>query len=334
MDIMEVARDLYLVPIPIPVPLRYVNCYVARGSDGWTIVDTGFHDAAVESAWQAAFRYLGFRPGDIERIIVTHCHPDHYGAAGWLQELSGAPVLMLDRDAAVADVMWDPARLSHRDLARYFRQGGVPEVHTREIEWYQGKIQAYVMPRPKVTTVREGDRIRAGNRAFEVIWTPGHSDGLMVLWNEEERLLLANDMVLARITPNISLWPFGHPDPLGNFLESLNRVARLPAALTLTGHRQPLTDLQGRCTELARHHEERLRAVRDLAGSGATAWEVSLGLFGVQAGVHNLRFAVLETLSHLEYLARREILVREEEGDVVRYRRPGPQRAVSGLPGR
>lgn len=329
MNISEVAPGLYLVPVPIPVPLKYVNCYAARGQSGWTLVDTGFHDPGAETAWQEAFRQLGFGPRDVERVVVTHYHPDHYGAAGWLQQLSGAPVLMLDREAAMTEIMWDPALRQGAELAAFFRRSGMPEPLTREMDWYQGKLQALVSPRPSVTTVREGDRIPIGDRLFEVVWAPGHSDGLMVLWNEEERILLADDMVLVKITPNVSLWPRMNPDPLGSFLGSLEKVGRLPAVLTLTGHRDPVYDLAGRCAELARHHDERLKAAVELAGDGATAWEVSLGLFGEQDNIHNARFAVAEALSHLEYLYRRGFLARDEDGGVVRYRRSGPRRTVS-----
>lgn len=90
----EVTPDIYLVQIPIPIPLKYVNCYLFRGPSGWTLVDTGFHDELAEAAWPRALADLGIRTQDINRILVTHYHPDHFGAAGWLQQLTGAPAYM------------------------------------------------------------------------------------------------------------------------------------------------------------------------------------------------------------------------------------------------
>lgn len=146
MTITEVARNLYLVPVPIPVPLKYVNCYAARGRSGWTVVDTGFHDALAEAAWLAAFRELGFGPRDVERIVVTHHHPDHVGAAGWLQQLSGAPVFMLDREVPFVDLAWNPANNQGGEIARMFRAHGMPAELTGGIDQLQHRTQELVAP--------------------------------------------------------------------------------------------------------------------------------------------------------------------------------------------
>ncbi|HEX6989965.1 MAG TPA: MBL fold metallo-hydrolase, partial [Bacillota bacterium] len=106
MDMFEAAPGLYCIPIPIPSPLAQVNCYLARGSHGWTVVDTGFHTPEAEGAWTRALRRLGITWKDIERIVVTHYHPDHFGAAGWLQQKTGAPVLMHAAEAATARWVW------------------------------------------------------------------------------------------------------------------------------------------------------------------------------------------------------------------------------------
>lgn len=320
--ISQELPDLYTVRIPIPAPLRYVNCYLARGADGWTIVDTGFHTEETEAAWREAFRRLGIGPRDVARIVVTHYHPDHYGAAGWLQEWTGAPVLVHEPERATIERVWQPGFPDR--LLTLLRRGGVPEPLMPVLERGQRWTQEHVQPRPRLTTVREGDEIPIGDRRFRVIWAPGHTDGLMVLWHEPDGLLLANDMVLADISPNIMVGPHSEPDPLGRYLASLEQVARLPARLVLTGHRRPITDLAGRCAELRALHERRLAAVLAyLDGEPLTAWQVAQRLFGAAIdSPANVMFAVGEAAAHLEYLIRRERVTSEPDEDgVLRFRK-------------
>ncbi|HEY8393606.1 MAG TPA: MBL fold metallo-hydrolase [Thermaerobacter sp.] len=323
MEITEVVPGIYRVPIPIPAPLREVNCYAARGKWGWTLVDTGFYTPAAEEAWRRAFGQLGIRPGDIEAIIVTHFHPDHYGAAGWLQQLSGAPVYMHDREVAVARRVWREATI--KDLEAFAGLQAVPGHLLPALVERRQQVLSWVQPQPEVTAVSEGASLAVGDRPFRVLWTPGHTDGLMVLWNEAEGILLANDLILSDISPNISAGPLAAPDPLGRYLASLAKVRELPAVRVLPGHRRPLADLRQRCDELRAHHERRLQDVLDIVRrrGEATGWEVAVDLFGpVMNSSANVEFALGETVAHLEYLARRGALTVTGEEGAVRYRLP------------
>ncbi len=91
---IELTPDLYQVKIPVPLPLKFVNCYLVRGAAGWGLVDTGLRYPAAEHAWEQAFAELDLAPATITTILLTHYHPDHYGMAGWMQQRTGAPVLM------------------------------------------------------------------------------------------------------------------------------------------------------------------------------------------------------------------------------------------------
>ena len=107
----EVAEEIYQVCLPLPLALKSVNCYLLRGDEGWTILDTGLNVPAAQQVWRTVFTELGIQPGDIRQIILTHAHPDHYGLAGWLQNWCGAPVWMSAREAEqVAKIL---ARRSH-----------------------------------------------------------------------------------------------------------------------------------------------------------------------------------------------------------------------------
>lgn len=322
----EVAPGLFRVPIAIPVPLRFVNSYLIRGSWGWTVVDTGFHIEPSERRWHEVFARLGIRASDIEQIVVTHYHPDHFGCAGWLQRLSGAPVLMLEQERPQVDRFWAPSSEAGEEIAAMFDRHGMPPEVTAIIPGHFRQQVERVQPLPHVRWLQPGDVVVAGRRRFEAIWAPGHAEGLMVLWEPQERLLIADDLILATITPNVSLWGEDGSNPLEQFLASLREVARLPARLVLPGHRDPVYDLRQRSAELMDHHRERLRRVaaivEDATRQGAlppTAWEVNLRLFGRLEDPFSIRFAMGESLAHLEFLVQAGQLRRLDGGNRVLY---------------
>jgi glyoxylase-like metal-dependent hydrolase (beta-lactamase superfamily II) len=158
-------------------------------------------------------------------------------------------------------------------------------------------------PLAATTALLPNTRLRIGAREFQAIATPGHSDEHLALYCAGERLLLCGDTVLIKITPNISLWPHGRPNPLADFIQTLDRLRRLDVGMALPGHGPLITLFRQRLDELRAHHDERLRAVEQAAGDGATAFAVCTAIFPTeQLSPHQIRFAIAETLAHLEYL--------------------------------
>jgi len=316
----EAAPGIFLVPIPIPIPLKYVNCYLCQGPGGWTLVDTGFHDALAMDAWPRAWAELGIRPQDIDQILVTHYHPDHLGGAGWLQQLTGAPVYLHEPEARQMELFWGGGMAAQAaSLHQFFAADGMPEETAAAIARHHIAQFESVKPLPQITPLPTGSRLRVGAGDYEVLWMPGHSDGLAVFWDAASGILIANDMILDKITPNVSLWPDCRPNPLEDYLESLGRVEALGARLALTGHRNLITDVSGRAAAIRQHHAERLAVMEGACGNGATAWEVCEQVFTpATLTIHQVRFAMSETLAHLVYLQRQGRVVRRESGHWAR----------------
>ena len=159
--------------------------------------------------------------------------------------------------------------------------------------------------------VDDGDRLDG----WELVAAPGHADGQLCLL--KDGVLVSADHLLGRITPTVGLWPASRPDPLGDYLESLERTIELAPRIALPGHGDPIEDPVGRARELIEHHRERLAfdGGRARPTQPRTGYEVSFDLFGADLKPASRRFAVAETLSHLERL------VLEERARTARGRR-------------
>src|SRR5215203_5306044 len=103
----KVAEGVYQLKVPVPIPLVFVSAYLAEGDGGWTLIDTGFDYPEGRTAWESAAEAIGCDLGrDVERIVVTHFHPDHIGAARWLGGQTGAPVFLMEREIPFARKLW------------------------------------------------------------------------------------------------------------------------------------------------------------------------------------------------------------------------------------
>ena len=310
----EVAPEIYQVRLPLPFALNHVNCYLLRDPDGWTVVDAGLNRPEIRAQWQAVFSELGIASGQVRRIVLTHMHPDHFGAAGWLQQETGAPVYISPREWEVAEVAW-VQNYENVDLAAYLRSVGAPQEIGATILEQQNHLRRMTLPHPvEVHLLPPGSLLTMGGRRFQAIHAPGHADGQLIFYSAEDRLMLCGDQVLLRITPNVGVWPTSQTNPLRRYLDSLDELRQFDVRLALPGHHGVVENWRTRVTEIAAHHEERLAAMFEAALSGATALQVAFVVFNFdQFSPHEMRFAVAETLAHLEYLAEEGRLVRVEQ---------------------
>jgi glyoxylase-like metal-dependent hydrolase (beta-lactamase superfamily II) len=282
---------------PLPWALDHVHCYALPSSDGWTIVDCGLGTPGTLERWQAVLNELG----PVVRIVVTHYHPDHLGAAAALAELTGArEIVQGDLDARLAEKAWgddaDPLA-----FAAYLRVHGMPA----EL----AAVSASEEVRLAVRTIRatrlvgEGDVLEIGDDLYDVLLLPGHADGHIVLLGRDSRRLLGGDVLLDEITPNVGRWEDTAYDPLGRYLNTLGRLERVAPAVVFPGHGPPLSDVGRRTAELREHHAARLDVAADALAEGAeTTFEVARVIWPGELSVHEQRFALVEAISHLERL--------------------------------
>ncbi len=319
--VSQISHDIFQVRLPLPYALNSVNCYLLRGRDGWTLLDTGLNTAAARAQWRRALAALSISPADIEQIVLTHMHPDHFGMAGWWQR-QVEPPLPLYLPAREKPQMQVFYRGTNTPLYhRWMLSCGLDQETVDTVETALGSTRDLTQPHPLAQAyIEAGAVLRLGERQCRALHAPGHSDGQLIFYHEDDRLLLCGDHVLMRITPNIGSWPHTEPDPLGRYLASLRDLSALDVRLALPGHKALIHDWRGRIAELLAHHDQRLGQTQDALNDGAvTVYQVAARLFQLdRLTAHEWRFAMAEALAHLEYLRERG-RVRCDEGELLRW---------------
>lgn len=284
------------ITLALPFRLNHVNCFLAEGDEGYKILDAGLHNEETKKVWDKEIAGK-----QITDIIISHYHPDHFGYAGKLQEKTQARVWMPEIDLQLALQAWEKPFLEN--LWANYHRAGIPDDISRALTENTAAFAPLVTPYPKVEKLlKEGESLSFGKYAYEIIHTPGHSDGLVTFYNRENSVLLSTDHILPKITPNISYWFHGDPNPLENYLNSLKKIKKLDVEWVIPSHGHPFQNASKRISEIEAHHEERLSSLKEMLKTGLNVYETMKKLFPKKLAVHDTRFAVGETLAHLEYL--------------------------------
>lgn len=325
---MEIVQGLHQLKTPMTSPaLPYVMPYVFEGPDGITLFDAGFGTPEAIASLTAQLAVLGYEPKHIQRLIISHAHPDHLGMSAWIREQApDSSLVMLEREWQWITDRWLDndtwTQLSDQWLVLH----GVPQAEIEEAQTAGGATPAARRPplrfdiEPDVK-LRDGEVLEFDRWRIQAVWTPGHTPGHLCAYELNHRLMFTGDHVLPHISPNVSL----HADqegtsPLSDFRDSLRKVAAFDVDRALPAHEFTIPDLAGRCAVLLHHHDERLDEVRHAIGPDvATAREISqrvkwnTGPFD-DFNIFMKRSALGETLSHLRLLQDEE-RVRRIEGD-------------------
>lgn len=318
----ELAPGLFLVRTRVPVAIRIVNLYLLRSRDGWILFDCGADSETTFKSVTSALSSIGIGLRDLRMIIVTHCHADHVGMAQTLRQLSGAELVVHKPTVSWVQRLYGPYAERRENVEKLARSHGLPPAEIDDLHEFNRRHSGWGHVGPYDRVVSDADEVEAGEFKFRVIATPGHAPDHMCLHAEEQKWLFAGDHLLRNITPNVG---FNDPllvDPLGDFEASLHRTSELATTWVLAGHGTPFRDAGERSAAVIRHHEHRAEKVRSIVRNQAlTAYQVTQALFGQRRLSHDQRhLAFTETLAHLVYLRRRDVVNESERDGLVAFR--------------
>src|ERR671930_1751377 len=222
--------------LPLPTGPKHVHCYLVDG----TLFDTGL--GLGDPPWQSVA---------VERIAITHFHPDHVGGAAAAAAATGAPVFQGGLDYAQCERVWGSKDWPER-MAAWFTRHGVPAPVADDLIVQGHAFAAFVRYALDPELLYEGSEL-AG---WSVVELPGHADGHLGFLRDG--VLIGGDHLLAQITPAVGLYPESRPDPLGDYLASLERTIELAPRVVYPGHGEPIEDAAARARELIEHHRQRL----------------------------------------------------------------------------
>ncbi|BBC36827.1 Hydrolase [Streptomyces graminofaciens] len=290
---MAQARDhgggVRSIEVPIPDnPLGHTLVYVVDTDRGPVLIDTGWDDPRSWTTLTDGLTACGTSVSEIHGIVITHHHPDHHGLSGAVREASGAWIAMHAADISVVR----RTRSTRPEtwlgyMAAKLTAAGAPEEHVAPLRTSGPRRLPGFSPALPDREIVPGELLDLPGRRLRAIWTPGHTPGHVCLHLEEAHpsqlpghgRLFSGDHLLPEISPHIGLYEdpddVTTADPLGDFLDSLERVARLGPAEVLPAHQYAFTDAPSRVRELLDHHEHRLTGLQSLLTTPLTPWQLA-----------------------------------------------------------
>jgi glyoxylase-like metal-dependent hydrolase (beta-lactamase superfamily II) len=313
--IREIIPGIYQLQLSLAnngiTQLSHVNSYLIQGTDGWLLIDPGWNTPLIQQTLENALKTLNLGFTDVSSIVITHCHPDHYGLAGKIKHLSPRTRMFMHRwEADLIESRYIKFTEPQEKMAALLTKHGVPPGMLDALGTASMPALEFITLSLPDHVLYGGEMIQTGIFDLEVIWTPGHSPGHICLYEARNQLLLSGDHVLPTITPNISYHILSGDNPLGDYIYALGKLGNLAVAQVHPGHESSFNDLQGRVQMILDHHNRRQKEIVEiLDGSSYNCYQIASRLHW---NIQNLtweqfpplqkRFAITETIAHVEHL--------------------------------
>src|SRR3954467_14788582 len=320
---ITVAPGVQWLSMPLPFQLDHINLWLLEDADAWTVVDTGIGNDQTRALWEKIVAGK-----TLNKVVLTHYHPDHAGNADWLCRRDNVHIWTTQGEYLTAHaVRSSSAGYTADAVLAVFRANGLDAERLKGMAAMRGNNRyAELVPEfpHSYRRIIEGDRLRIGGHDWVAMIGHGHAPEHLSLFSEELNTVIAGDMLLSTISTNVSVWSIDpEGDPLRLFLDSIARYRELPPdVLVLPSHGRPFRGAHTRVAELERHHREKFELLTQaLRGRPQSAGDL-LGLMFPKRklDLHQTFFAMGEAIAHLHYLYYAGRATREQGGDgIMRY---------------
>jgi glyoxylase-like metal-dependent hydrolase (beta-lactamase superfamily II) len=302
----QLSPDLFCIPLPL-YDGSPVNSYVAIGDGGVWLIDGGLGTEQCQATLAHGLQSLGYSLADVRGLLITHGHNDHTGAAAVVAQ-NGGEILAHRLEATLG------RRIAFDDA--WLRRNGMP-AHADS----RGRWRPNAWP-PPTRLLEDGDRLRWGNLHLEVVWCPGHTPGLVCLFERQRGMLFTTDHVMRRAPAPLSVRDEADGDPLGDYLASVRKLAPLPVETVLPGHGRPFGGLARRLAHIEADIHDQLELVRSGFENGPlSAYEL---LTASSHALHDRRqigehYSLSQVLARVRHLERLGTLIRIDTGGGIKY---------------
>ena len=314
----KVLQGVWRLRLPCPWPgVPHVNAWAIESDGGVVLFDTGIGGDEGEGQLELGLRGAGFKLSDVRKLICTHSHADHYGAAGTVVDASGCELWMHPAWGHMRSMVEDPDGAWDRRI-EVARHSGVPESAVEGYEDRRGEqppIDRIVEPDHELV---EGAVIATDIGMWQAYETPGHAPSHVVLHEPEQRLLISGDHLLGRVSP---FFDHGHSsDPVGEFLASLDAIEEIDIGLCLAGHGRPFRDADAKIAANRTLVEQQLDRVREsLAAGPKPAFEIVRDLLEESFGPATAAWGLQMVLAYLDHLEARGEADSDQSTDPVSW---------------
>ena len=310
-EMIEVAPQIRWIRLSLPFSLKFINVWLVDDGDGWTVIDTGMPMTETRDAWRNILGSRVTAEKPLKRVIVTHMHPDHVGAAGWLCRKYQTELWMSRLEYTTCRMLVaDTGRQAPDAGVDFYRKAGWGEASLNHYrEKFGGFGRAITQMPDSFVRLQDGDTFEMAGDTWEVITGEGHSPEHVCLFCPARNIIISGDQLLPRISSNVSVHPTEPgANPLLDWMSSCEKLlGRLPEdVLVLPAHNEPFRGAHKRLRHLIDGHEVALARLKQrLAEHPMCVLDTFVAIFGRKIDEDELSMATGEAIAHLNCLIYR-----------------------------
>ncbi|HVY77763.1 MAG TPA: MBL fold metallo-hydrolase [Solirubrobacterales bacterium] len=314
---------IHRLRIPTPFAVGRVNCYLIE-DEPLTLVDTGPNSGKALDELESQLAERGHSIDELELLIITHQHIDHLGLAEIVVQRSGAKVAALGAARERLANFDEDAEAEDRFAVELMLRNGIPEEVTVALRSVSRSFRGWGSHVEVTHPLEDGQVLPFRDRTLQAIHRPGHSPSDTIFWDEERRILIAADHLIAHISSNplISRPLDGsdeRPQALVTYIESMRRTREMPAEIVLSGHGDPITEHAKLIDERILKHERRKEKIYKLiAEQPRSGFEIAQAIWG-NVAVTQTFLTLSEVIGHADLLVNEGRVREVEDGEVIRY---------------